>query len=492
MERVIDISVPDIGDFKDVQIVEVLVKDGDIVDAEQGLIVVESDKATMEIPSPIAGLIKEVLLKVGDKVSRGTILAKAQTIAPDRAPSKAEAQSGSAVSGGGDERFDLVVIGGGPGGYSAAYRAADLGLRVAMIERYQALGGVCLNVGCIPSKALLHIATAKEEAERISDKGVRFGSLELDLNALRSFKDKTVKKLTDGLSQMARARDVRIINGVAKFVASNRLAIDLDTGAPQYVEFEKCIIATGSLANKLSVFPQDKRIVTSTGALQVETIPKQMLVVGAGIIGLEMATIYSALGARIDLVERLPSMLAGVDPDAVRIWQSKNAHRFQNIDFNAGVVSATADSNGVSVEIESAKPGRRTYDLILQSAGRVPNSVNLGLEKIGVRCDAKVSLQSIGKCGRICLIFSRSAMSRVTRCSPIRRFTRGMSRQKRLPGSRASLTRRSSRTSPTLILRWPGLASWNMKRPHQAGTLDPRSFRGLPRAERSPRARLMA
>jgi len=389
MESVIDIFVPDIGDFKDVQIVEVLVKDGDIVDAEQGLIVVESDKATMEIPSPIAGFIKKVFLKIGDKVSRGTVIAKAQPIAPDRAPSKAAAQNVSAVSGGGEERFDLVVIGGGPGGYSAAYRAADLGLRVAMIERYQALGGVCLNVGCIPSKALLHIAAAKEEAESIADKGVRFGSLELDLNALRSFKDGTVKKLTDGLGQMARARDVRIINGLARFVASNRLAIDLDTGASRYVEFEKCIIATGSSANKLSVFPQDKRIVTSTGALQLETIPKQMLVVGAGIIGLEMATIYSALGARIDLVERLPSMLAGVDPDAVKIWQSRNAHRFQHIDLNAGVVSAMTDSNGVSVEIEGAKPGRRIYDLVLQSAGRVPNSANLGLEKIGIRRDAK-------------------------------------------------------------------------------------------------------
>jgi dihydrolipoamide dehydrogenase len=389
MTRVIDIAVPDIGDFQDVQVVEVLVKNGDPISEEHGLIVVESDKATMEIPSPIAGSIVAVLVKAGDKVSRGSVIAKAELVVPDASTVAVQSKTnGPAMSDPSVDAFDLVVIGGGPGGYSAAYRAADLGLRVAMIERFRALGGVCLNVGCIPSKALLHLAAIKEEAERIADKGIRFGSLELDVDALRGFKDRTVKKLTDGLNQMARARNVRVINGSAKFASSNRLAIELDTGAFQPVDFKQCIIATGSSANKLSVFPDDDRIVTSTGALQLRTVPKRMLVVGAGIIGLEMATVYSALGTQIDLVERMPKILSDVDPEAVRIWQSRNAHRFQHIDLDARVESAVADVEGVSVEIGGAKRERRSYDLVLQSAGRSPNSAGLGLETVGVKCDA--------------------------------------------------------------------------------------------------------
>lgn len=388
MKRTIEISVPDIGDFKDIEIVDVLVAVGDVVTAEQALITAESDKATLEIPSPVAGTIASLLLKVGDKVSKGTTIAALvpadanQADAPIPIPVKAADADGG-------RRFDLVVIGGGPGGYSAAYRAADLGLTVAIVERYETLGGVCLNVGCIPSKALLHIAAVKEEAERIADKGVRFSEPAIDLDALRKFKNGTVKKLTDGLSQMAGARKVTVIRGVAQFESAQRLTVIEAQGATSRVTFASCIIATGSSAVKLDVFPDDKRVVTSSGALRLDAIPERMLVVGAGIIGLEMATVYSALGARIDVVERLSDVLAGLDPDAIKIWRSRNNHRFGAIDLNASVTSAEARPDGIAVEIAGANDTRPSYDLVLQSAGRLPNSADLGLETIGVACDAK-------------------------------------------------------------------------------------------------------
>lgn len=392
MERIIDIHVPDIGDFNDVQVVEVSVKPGDLVKAEQPLISLESNKATMEVPSPVAGSIVSVMLAVGDKVSQGTIIAKVELPASEQiatprsvgSETKADDRSIEHL-----EQIDVVVIGGGPGGYSAAYRAADLGMNVAIVERHQTLGGVCLNVGCIPSKALLHVAAVKEEAEKLAEKGIRFSAAELDLDALRSFKYGTVKKLTDGLNQMSRARKVRVLNGVAKFISPHRLEIAMSDQSIQRIAFKKCIIATGSSAVKLSVFPEDRRIVTSTGALRLESIPKRMLIVGAGIIGLEMATVYSALGAKVDLVERLPHILAGVDREAVKIWQSRNAHRFEHIDLNAAVVSARAETDGVTVDIDGATKVTRSYDLVLQSTGRSPNSSGLGLETIGVEQDPK-------------------------------------------------------------------------------------------------------
>lgn len=392
MERIIDIHVPDIGDFSEVQVVEVSVKPGDLVKAEQPLISLESDKATMEVPSPVAGSIVSVMLAVGEKVSQGTIIAKVELpasegiVTPHSVGSETEAGDKSIEN---PEQIDVVVIGGGPGGYSAAYRAADLGMNVAIVERHQTLGGVCLNVGCIPSKALLHVAAVKEEAEKIADKGIRFGAAKLDIDELRSFKDGTIKKLTDGLNQMSRARKVRVLNGVAKFISLHRLEIALSDRSIQRIEFKKCIIATGSSPVKLGVFPEDRRIVTSTGALQLESIPKRMLIVGAGIIGLEMATVYSALGAKVDLVERSPHILAGIDREAVKIWQSQNAHRFEHIDLNAGVVSARAESNGVIVEIGGATKVTRSYDLVLQSTGRSPSSSGLGLETAGVERDGK-------------------------------------------------------------------------------------------------------
>lgn len=392
MERIIDILVPDIGDASDVEVVEVSVKLGDLVKAEQPLISLESEKATMEVPSPVTGSIVSVMLTVGDKVSQGAIIAKVelpaskQTARPRSAGNEAKARDKSIED---LEQIDVVVIGGGPGGYSAAYRAADLGMNVAIVERHQTLGGVCLNVGCIPSKALLHLAAVKEEAENIVDKGIRFGAAELDIDALRSFKDGTVKKLTDGLNKMSRARNVRVLNGVAKFISPHHLEVALSDRSIQCIAFKKCIIATGSSAVKLGVFPEDPRIVTSTGALRLESIPKRMLIVGGGIIGLEMATVYSALGAKVDLVERLPHILAGIDREAVKIWHGRNAHRFEHIDLNAAVVSVRAGTDGVIVEIEGATKVTRSYDLVLQSTGRSPNSAGLDLEAIGVDQDAK-------------------------------------------------------------------------------------------------------
>jgi dihydrolipoamide dehydrogenase len=314
MDEIVEIRIPDIGDFADVLVIEVLIKEGDQIVEEQALVSLESDKATMEVPSPWGGRIESVELGVGDKVSKGAVIAKISrsSATPERNPSLEaspfERQS-EIIS---DAEFDLVVIGAGPGGYSAAFRAADLGLKVALVERYSVLGGVCLNVGCIPSKALLHIAAVKEEAQRIAAHGVRFEEAVVDLGALRSFKDGTVKRLTDGLSQMAKARKVEIIEGSAKFGSAHHLIASTDEGKTRSVRFKMCAIATGSSAVRLPSLPRDARVVSSTGALRLPSVPKRMLVVGGGIIGLEMATVYSALGARVDLVERLPELLSGL------------------------------------------------------------------------------------------------------------------------------------------------------------------------------------
>jgi dihydrolipoamide dehydrogenase len=393
MAATVEIRIPDIGDFKDVEVVEIHVKTGDAIACEQALITVESDKATLDIPSPMAGTIASIALRIGDKVSQGTVIGEAVAAAPRHGAAediaKVPAPHLDQRGNGDNAHYDLVVIGGGPGGYSAAFRAADLGLKTTIVERYATLGGVCLNVGCIPSKALLHIAAVKEDAEQIADKGIRFAAPEIDLPALRAYKDGTVKKLTDGLSQMTAARQVILIRGTATFTASDRLAIQSAAGDAQHITFGQCIIATGSSAVKLQLFPDDERIVTSTGALAIPAIPQRMLVVGAGIIGLEMATVYSALGAKIDLVERLPEMLAGVDADAVKIWRARNAHRFGHIDLGSSVSSAAIGRDGIEVTLSGASSGTRCYDLVLQSAGRAPNTAGLGLDLVGVSVDSR-------------------------------------------------------------------------------------------------------
>jgi dihydrolipoamide dehydrogenase len=392
VEEIREIRVPDIGDFKDVEVVEILVSTGDVVGLEEPVIAVESEKGTMEIPSPQAGRIESVTVKLGEKVSQGAIIAKISCSLPNvlEAASIAdvigvEQSHRTDVSG----SFDLAVIGGGPGGYSAAFRAADLGLKVVLVERHQVLGGVCLNVGCIPSKALLHVVAVKEGAERIAEKGIKFGEASIDLEVLRAFKRATVKRLTDGLSQMAKARKVEVVHGRATFGSPNHLNAVLQNGETRAIGFKSCVIAAGSSSVQLAVLADSPRVVDSTGALQLEFIPNRMLIVGGGIIGLEMATVYSALGARVDVVERLSDLLAGVDPEAVKIWRKQNAHRFDRILLGASVERAEVQQNSIAVTINSENTENHSYDLVLQAAGRIPNSQALGLETIGLECDTR-------------------------------------------------------------------------------------------------------
>src|SRR5688500_5524178 len=302
-----EVKVPDIGDFKNVEVIEVLVKPGDAVGKEQSLITLESDKATMEIPSPGAGVVKELRLKVGDKVSEGTpILLLESTSEP--ASEAAAPSSAPAPSSGGDIECDVVVLGAGPGGYSAAFRAADLGLKTVLVERYATLGGVCLNVGCIPSKALLHTAAVVDAAKGLAAHGVSFGEPKLDLARLREFKDKVVGKLTGGLAAMAKLRKVTVVTGVGSFADPHRLAVETKDGRKS-IRFTSAIIAAGSQAARLGFLPQDKRIVDSTGALQLSGVPKRLLIIGGGIIGLEMGTVYSTLGTRLDVVEMMDGLM---------------------------------------------------------------------------------------------------------------------------------------------------------------------------------------
>jgi len=313
MSASINIAVPDIGDFDTVEVIELLVKVGDTVRIDQGLITVESDKASMEIPSSHAGVITNILAKVGDKVKQGTVIAQLSAAAgsteasvasqlPPATIANATAPAAAVFGGAVDHECDLVVLGAGPGGYSAAFRAADLGLKVILIERYSTLGGVCLNVGCIPSKALLHTAAVLEEAQTLSAHGITFGAPKIDLDKLRAFKDGVIGKLTGGLAGMARARKVTVLQGSGSFVGANHLNILSDAGT-SVVKFSQAIIAAGSQSVKLPFLPEDDRIVDSTGALLLRSIPKRMLIIGGGIIGLEMGTVYSALGARLDVVE---------------------------------------------------------------------------------------------------------------------------------------------------------------------------------------------
>src|SRR5213595_3604327 len=332
----IEVKVPDIGDFKNVEVIEILVKPGDAVAKEQSLITLESDKATMEIPSPGAGVVKEVRIKVGDKVSQGSPIlvleaSGAQQPAekeapkpPPRATPEPSAPAAPAVKG--DVDCDVVVIGAGPGGYSAAFRAADLGLKTVLVERYPALGGVCLNVGCIPCKALLHTAAIMDAARHLADHGISFGEPKLDLDKLRAFKSKVVSKLTGGLAAMAKMRKVTVMQGVASFTGPNTLSVD---GKP--VRFANAIIAVGSQAAKLPFLPDDPRIVDSTGALELPAVPKKMLIIGGGIIGLEMGTVYSTLGTRLDVVEMMDGLMLGADRDLVAVWQKFNAGRFDQV-----------------------------------------------------------------------------------------------------------------------------------------------------------------
>jgi dihydrolipoamide dehydrogenase len=403
---VIEIKVPDIGDFKDVGVIEVLVKPGDTVKAEQSLITVESDKASMEIPSSHAGVVKELKVKVGDTVNEGSVIllleaegaaaaapAPAPAASPAPAPAPTPAPVASSYAGGADLECDMLVLGAGPGGYSAAFRAADLGMKVVLLERYATLGGVCLNVGCIPSKALLHVAAVMDEVKHFTDLGVSFGDPTVDRSKLLAHKNKVVGKLTGGLSAMAKMRKVTIVRGYGSFVDPHHVQVEETTGdgqdktgKTQTIRFKQAIIAAGSQAVRLPFLPDDPRIVDSTGALQLQHAPKRMLIVGGGIIGLEMGTVYSSLGARLDVVEMLDGLMQGADRDLVRVWQKMNAPRFDHILLKTKTVGAQATADGilVSFEGEGAPKEPQLYDLVLQAVGRSPNGRKIGAEKAGV------------------------------------------------------------------------------------------------------------
>ncbi len=396
----IDIKVPDIGDFKDVAVIEVLVKAGDTVKVEQSLLTVESDKASMEIPSSHAGVVKDVKVKVGDTVNEGSVIVSMEAagaaaaapapIAPEpaAAPSAAAAPApvASTYAGGADVEADLVVLGAGPGGYSAAFRAADLGMKVVLVERFATLGGVCLNVGCIPSKALLHVAAVMDEVKHFDAMGVTFAPPTLDLAKLRTHKEKVIGKLTGGLAAMAKMRKVTVVQGAGEFLDPFHIAVELAKGGKQTVKFKQAIIAAGSEAVKLPFLPKDDpRVVTSTGALELRQNPKRMLIVGGGIIGLEMGTVYSTLGARLDVVEMLDGLMQGADRDLVKVWQKMNAPRFDNIMLKTKTVGAEATKDGILVKFEGeGKIKEQVYDMVLQAVGRVPNGKRIGADKAGV------------------------------------------------------------------------------------------------------------
>jgi dihydrolipoamide dehydrogenase len=392
-----EVRVPDIGDFTDVPVIEILVAPGDTIALEDPLVTLESDKATMEIPAPLAGVVKQIRVAIGDRVSEGSVLllleadaagaadaADAPTPAP-AAPIPSAAASAAAPAQArprADHDAQVVVLGAGPGGYTAAFRAADLGLNTILIERYPTLGGVCLNVGCIPSKTLLHAARVIADAEEMASHGISFGRPSIDLDALRAWKESVVAKLTGGLSGLARQRKVQVLTGVARFTGPNMLAVGEET-----VSFDHCIIAAGSEAATLPGVPDDPRIVDSTGALELAEVPKRMLVVGGGIIGLEMATVYDALGSKVTVVEVLDSLIPGCDPDLVRPLHKRISARYEAIMLGTKVTGIAAQKKGLKVELEGH--GSEVFDRVLVAIGRRPNGGRIGADAAGVRVDER-------------------------------------------------------------------------------------------------------
>ena len=405
MSNLVDVLVPDIGNFDSVDVIEVLVKVGDELALEDSLITVESDKASMDIPSPVAGIVKSVTVKVGDKVAKDSLLmqVESQAQAAKPAPAKSEPalaaapQAADPISAAplastnavpaSDVHAEVVVLGSGPGGYTAAFRAADLGKKVVLIERYSTLGGVCLNVGCIPSKALLHTAKVITEAEETAQHGVSFSSPNIDLEQLRHWKaNDVVGKLTGGLAAMAKQRDVTVVQGLGKFTGPNQIAVTAADGKLTTVSFDYAIIAAGSQATKFPGAPADERIMDSTGALALADIPKRLLVIGGGIIGLEMGTVYDALGSKVSVVEFTDGLVQGCDRDLVRPLQKRMEKRFESIMLSTKVVSMDAKADGihVSFEGEAAPKDEQVYDRVLVSIGRKPNGKNIGAELAGV------------------------------------------------------------------------------------------------------------
>lgn len=417
MSQMVEIVVPDIGNFDSVDVIEVLVAVGDTIAKEDSLITVESDKASMDIPSSHAGVVKELKVAVGDKVAKGSLILlieNAETAAAPTTPAvtPAPAQPAAAApasetpaakpaapapitttaTGDSDIHCQVMVLGSGPGGYTAAFRAADLGLKVVLIERYPTLGGVCLNVGCIPSKALLHTAKVITEAEETGHHGLSFGKPNIDLDKLRNWKaNDVVGKLTGGLAQMAKARGVTVVSGVGKFTSPNQIAVTAADGKVTLVGFENAIIAAGSQATKFPGAPEDERIMDSTGALALADIPKRMLVIGGGIIGLEMGTVYDALGTKVSVVEFMDGLIPGADRDLIRPLQKRMEKRFESIMVSTKVSKLEAKPDGIYVDFEGANAPKETqkYDRVLVSIGRRPNGKNIGAENAGVAVDER-------------------------------------------------------------------------------------------------------
>jgi dihydrolipoamide dehydrogenase len=427
-----ELKVPDIGDFKDIPVIEILVKVGDTVAKEQSIVTLESDKATMEVPADAAGVVKELRVKLGDKVSQGTVVAMIEAstsagtpasapvappsasspvrggpVEPQRQDKSADSSTSSpraeaptapgpaaaSYSGKADFECEVLVLGAGPGGYSAAFRSADLGMKTIIVERYASLGGVCLNVGCIPSKALLHTASVMDEVKTMAKHGITFAAPTIDMGKLREFKDGVVKKLTTGLSGMAKMRKVDVVRGYGAFLDPHHVEVEMTSGTGQdktgekkVIKFQKCIIAAGSQAVRLPFMPDDPRVVDSTGALLLNYKPERMLVIGGGIIGLEMATVYSSLGARIDVVEMLDTVMTGADRDLVKVWEKVNAPRFDNMMLKTKTIGAVAKTDGIYVSFEGEKAPKEAqrYDLVLVAVGRSPNGKKIAAEKAGV------------------------------------------------------------------------------------------------------------
>lgn len=408
MSQMVEIVVPDIGNFESVDVIEVLVAVGDTIAKEDSLITVESDKASMDIPSSHAGVVKELKVAVGDKVAKGSLVLLLESAEATAAPAKPAAEPAQAkqpesattvatpapapatATGNNDISCQVMVLGSGPGGYTAAFRAADLGLKVVLVERYPTLGGVCLNVGCIPSKALLHTAKVITEAEETEHHGLSFGKPNIDLDKLRGWKaNDVVGKLTGGLAQMAKARGVTVVNGVGKFTSQNQIAVTAADGKTTLVGFENAIIAAGSQATKFPGAPEDERIMDSTGALALADIPGRMLVIGGGIIGLEMGTVYDALGTKVSVVEFMDGLIPGADRDLIRPLQKRMEKRFESIMVSTKVSKLEAKSDGIYVDFEGANAPKETqkYDRVLVSIGRRPNGKNIGAENAGVIVD---------------------------------------------------------------------------------------------------------
>jgi dihydrolipoamide dehydrogenase len=432
MKNLVEIRIPDVGDFKDIPVIELLVKPGDTVEKETSLITLETDKATMEVPSPQAGVVKEIHVGIGDKVSEGSLILTLETpgeaaeaagsaeasrpsgamertatlgaVPRDEEPGKrAEPESSAApattvkqsVSGNinADIHADIVVLGAGPGGYTAAFRAADLGKKVVLIERHPTLGGVCLNVGCIPSKALLHIAKVITDGEEAARQGIEFGKPGIELEKLRRWKESVVSKLTKGLAVLAKQRKVTVVEGKGRFSSPHMIEVETSNGS-RTVWFDHCIIAAGSSAARIPGFPyENPRLMDSTSALKLEDIPKRMLVIGGGIIGLEMATVYDALGSKVSVVELMDQLIPGADPDLVKPLHRRIQKRYEGIHLKTRVTRIEASENGLKVTFESVTdaptPEPQVYDRILLAVGRKPNGRDLGAEKAGVHVDER-------------------------------------------------------------------------------------------------------